>query len=164
MATQNDVKLFSDRFRVIERVAQYGLSIDCKDWGLFRLITAHQITLEVRPTYGAGFPPSMTNEEWLTAIQGVTSSFLATHHVITNHIVSISGDEAECRSLLTGSHFYKTASGETAAYVTSGRYAHYLVRKNGDWLIKGLLLEIIAETDEPPFKREMENGIATAKA
>ena len=65
----------------------------------------------------------------------------AVHHQITNHVISLDGDEATCAANMQGIHVLANASGGPM-WTVGGRHDYQLKRTPGGWRIAGLTFTI----------------------
>jgi hypothetical protein len=64
-------------------------------------------------------------------------------HQITNHLISIDGDQAKCAANMQGTHVLATASGGPM-WTVGGRHDHQLTRTPAGWRISGLTFTLRA--------------------
>ena len=64
-------------------------------------------------------------------------TFQSTQHIITNHVVTLEGDEADCVAYLQAQHYNPDNS-----LLVGGYYTNHFVRKAEGWRISSLKLTI----------------------
>ena len=112
-----------DRLAIIELIGSLSLAIDAKDWDamgqLFTDTVYHDRTsLTGGEPYTA--PVAQFVEGWRQTLQAMD----AVHHQITNHVVSLDGDEATCRANMQGTHVLANASGGPI-WTVGGRHLYH---------------------------------------
>ena len=61
----------------------------------------------------------------------------AVHHQITNHVITLDGDQATCAANMQGTHVLANASGGPM-WTVGGRHDYQLTRTPDGWRIAGL--------------------------
>jgi hypothetical protein len=125
-----------DRLAIIELIGRLALTIDAKDWDtmgqLFTDTVYHDRTsLTGGEPYTA--PVAQFVEGWRQTLQGMD----AVHHLITNHVIGLDGDQATCAANMQGTHVLANASGGPI-WTVGGRHDYQLKRTPGGWRIAGL--------------------------
>jgi hypothetical protein len=125
-----------DRLAILELIGRLSLTIDSKDWDamgqLFTDTVYHDRTsLTGGEPYTA--PVAQFVEGWRQTLQNMD----AVHHQITNHVVSLNGDQATCAANMMGTHVLANASGGPM-WTVGGRHDYQLTRTPDGWRIAGL--------------------------
>lgn len=123
----------SDYIEITQLLNTFGTSIDQREWNTYETLFADEVDFdysEIEGPKGVFTPKKIRGsaEEWLGA-------FVATQHVITNHIISIEGDEARCSTHVRAMHLQPNPQGEAFLEI-GGHYAGTLVRVKSEWKIK----------------------------
>ena len=135
--SDSTVTELEDRLAIIELVGRLSLAIDGKDWDamgqLFTETVYHDRTsLTGGEPYTA--PVAQFVEGWRQTLQALD----AVHHQITNHAISIDGDDdATCTANMQGTHVLANASGGPM-WTVGGRHLYQLKRTPDGWRISGL--------------------------
>src|SRR5260370_25182982 len=77
-------------------------------------------------------PVAQFVEGWRQTLQGMD----AVHHLITNHVISLDGDQATCAANMQGTHVLANASGGPI-WTVGGRHDYQLKRTATGWKIAG---------------------------
>ena len=125
-----------DRLAILELIGRLSLTIDAKEWDamgqLFTDTVYHDRTsLTGGEPYTA--PVAQFVEGWRQTLQNMD----AVHHQITNHVISLDGDQATCAANMQGVHVLANASGGPM-WTVGGRHDYQLQRTPDGWRIAGL--------------------------
>ena len=123
-----------DREAVRDVLTRYGVSLDNRDWALFKTC----FTEDAKAFYGEEI-------EGYSAIEKFVSSYEehieASQHLISNFVIEIDGDEARATCYLHAVHYVaNTQGGDT--WSVGGYYTDQLIRTTQGWKIKSLRLTI----------------------
>ena len=61
------------------------------------------------------------------------------HHMVTNHVVELEGDEATCKCYFQAQHVRNSTPGGVN-FIIAGKYEDELTRINGEWKISSRVL------------------------
>ena len=80
-----------DHQRICETVYRYAYGIDTRDWELYRSIFTDEVAIDFT-SYRPGRPAAtMAADVWVGAVRGQMTGLAATHHAMTNPVLSIDG-------------------------------------------------------------------------
>ena len=127
-----DLQELRDRLDVIETISRYAFAIDRRAWDEFDSIFAEEVFMQM-PHVPSG--SAVPRAEFKQMAIDVVGGFDATHHPITNHVVALSGDRAECRCYATAWHTLPTERGVTDYCLVRGFYLWGLERTAAGWRI-----------------------------
>lgn len=143
-----------DEREIVNVVNGIGTSADRRDWQAISDAFAAEVLFDYssmgQPV--ATLKPADIVARWKELLPG----FSATLHVITNHRVSVSGDEAECLSYAIGAHHLPNDRGADL-WLVVGHYEHHLVRQAGGWKVDRMKFTstmIFGNTDLPELAAE----------
>jgi hypothetical protein len=117
---------------VIETISRYAFALDRRDWNAFDTIFADEVLVEL-PHVPSG--STVSRAEFVQMAVDTVGGFDATHHPITNHVVTISGDAAECECYAAAWHTLPTERGVTDYCLVRGFYLWGLQRTADGWRI-----------------------------
>ena len=123
----------ADKLAIIQLLNQFGMAIDLRDWDSFRNLFADSVVFDyssIGEVAGTLKPEEIAN----TARQDL-GGFQATQHVITNHLVKLSGNTATCKAHVRAMHFLPNDEGESMLE-TGGYYIAGLSGINSNWKIE----------------------------
>lgn len=135
-ATDAGLREVSDVLEIQGVLNRYALSLDDRDWdGL-----ATCFTPDATADYGA-----LGVHEGYPAIEGLVRSVLekldGSQHFVSNHVVTVRGDEASARCYLQAQHI-KRGLPDGEHYLVAGQYKDDLVRTEAGWRIRFRTLHI----------------------
>ena len=137
---ESTITELEDRLAIIELIGRLSLSIDAKHWdAMARLFTDTVYHDRTSLTGGEPYtaPVAQFVEGWRQTLQALD----AIHHQITNHVVSLDGDEATCTANMQGTHVLANASGGPM-WTVGGRHIYQLKRTPDGWRISGLTFNL----------------------
>jgi SnoaL-like domain len=126
----------ADRLAIIEVTHRYCWALDSKNWPLLDDVFCADATAELRS------PLLQGRDAIRDRIAGAIIPLDATHHMVTNHLVEVSGDRATCRCYLHSQHVRNDAVGGVN-YVIAGRYEDELVRTADGWRVSFRRLVVV---------------------
>ncbi len=125
-----------DRLAIIELIGRLSLTIDAKDWeAMGRLFT--DTVYHDRTSLTGGEPYTAPVAQFVDGWRQTLQNMDAVHHQITNHVVSLDGDQATCVANMQGTHVLANASGGPM-WTVGGRHDYQLTRTPYGWRIAGL--------------------------
>jgi hypothetical protein len=132
--------LLLDRAEISDVVHRYALAIDRLDADLFRSCFTEHVDIDFS-SMGAGRHEAIAVDAWLEQVYAGMGGFDATHHVSSNHVHDLRGDQATCVSYLTAEHFLFEDAGERSLTL-GGHYTNELVRMPAGWRICATTLSV----------------------
>lgn len=132
-----------DRTEVIETVHCYASGIDRCDWRLYRSIFADEVVYDFSSWSGAAAEP-MASDDWVARVGDTLSLFDSTQHLLSNHRVSIDGEEARCVTYMIALHHLVT-DGDRQMHAIGGFYTNRLRRSADGWKIVACTLTVTWE-------------------
>lgn len=152
----------SDRDELVELLALYATIPDTRSWDdLPRRVFTDEVTFDFESVTGR---PAMTvsPEQFAAMLAPVFRQYAATHHAITNHLVTIDGDTARIRAHIKAEHWIPPAlaNGGPSCWMLVGFYDDEAVRTTAGWRLSRVKLSITYE--EHPEVRTLAGQAAAA--
>jgi hypothetical protein len=123
-----------------ELVSQLGLLVDARDWPRLQELFTDQVDVDYSSLNG-GVPELLSAADLIAGWRDNLSRLRATHHVIANHAVAITGDRATVAANVTATHVSPSQTG-SPLWTVGGRYDVVARRTGGEWRIAGLTLTV----------------------
>lgn len=123
-----------DRMEITDTSLRYATGVDLRDRDLYLSCFTDEIMFDFS-SMGLGEPKKIRAEEWVDMAFQVVSTFQSTQHIITNHVITIDGDEATCVCYLQAQHY-----NPDSLFTVGGYYSNRLVRTPAGWKISTLKL------------------------
>jgi hypothetical protein len=134
----DDLQELRDRLDVSDMITRYAFALDRCEWDDFDAIFADEVMVQM-PHVPSG--SQVSREEFKQMAIDTVGGFEATHHPIANHLVTISGDRAECKCYASAWHSIPTERGVTDYCLVRGFYDWGLKRTAEGWRIDRLTIE-----------------------
>jgi hypothetical protein len=127
--------LETDRADIIELFGRYADIADTKNFiELPPLVHTDPFTMDVESL--AGMPPLQASlVDYAHALSSSFEPFVATHHAITGHVITIDGDHATAHAHVRAEHWVPddVAAGGPNRWLVVGFYDNEAVRTAGGW-------------------------------
>ena len=98
------LQLLLDRAEISDVQLRYATGLDSRDWPLFRSCFTDEIETDFTSVFG-GDPRKVSADRWTEAARRSLSGLKATQHMITNHVITIAGDDATCIAYVQARHY-----------------------------------------------------------
>jgi len=126
-----------DFFEIEQLLYRYGRAIDAKDWKALELVFTRDARIHYAMERGAEVSFAELGP-WLAQAMRI---FEVTQHVITNPLIELTGDSAQCVSYLQATHLQVRHDGTRVRTTEGGRYSDTLVRTPEGWRISSRRLD-----------------------
>ncbi|HWR25614.1 MAG TPA: nuclear transport factor 2 family protein [Methanosarcina sp.] len=134
---EDELKQLLDERDIINIVNSIGIYADRHNWDKLSQAFAFEVLLDYS---SMGAPAEkLKPPEIITRWKALLPGFKMTQHVITNHRVTITGDEAECFSYVVATHYLPNPSAKNI-WLVMGYYEHHLIRTSAGWKIDRMKL------------------------
>jgi hypothetical protein len=145
MTDSEKLQLLFDRVQIGELVHCYPVSIDSRNWKLFRSIFTDSIEVYLGPPADNVGPRTVNADRFTERVTGVITRFDVTQHFLTDYHVEVDGNDAVCVSYMQARHF---KSGHPV-WDMGGYYTFHLVRSGDGWKIPKYTLTVTWEENRP---------------
>ncbi len=144
----DDAKLGAliDRDEIRETIVRFATSLDQKDWRRCRSCFTEEIFADCSDLRGD--PPATVGADDFVELRRQALSGLSTHHVSTNHLIEVTGDEAICTSSMVIYRRLLAENGHTV-FDTHCLYIHGLIRTPAGWKIRSVKQQVFWNTGDP---------------
>ena len=123
-----------DRAEISDVQLRYATGTDSRDWELFRSCFTDEIEVDFSSGFGAP-AVRLKADEWVEMTKPVMSRLEATHHMITNHVITFEDDDhATCVAYVQARHHSPDATGGSDQTVY-GYYTNQFERTSQGWRI-----------------------------
>ena len=134
------LQLLLDRAEISDVQLRYATGLDSRDWPLFRSCFTDEIETDFTSVFG-GEPRKVSADRWTEAARRSLSGLAATQHMITNHVITLNGDEATCVAYVQARHHLPNDTGGSDQ-VMYGYYTNRFVRTGQGWKIRSCKLTV----------------------
>ena len=131
-----DATALEDRLAILELIGRLALTIDGRDRDTLGQLFTDTVYHD-RISLTGGEPMTLEVAEFVDGWRQTLQNMDAVHHQITNHVISLDGDQATCEANMQGIHVLANASGGPM-WTVGGRHDYQLTRTPGGWRIAGL--------------------------
>ncbi len=135
--------LLLDRQAVSDVVIQYATGIDLRRWDVYRDCFTDPVEIDFSSFSGTP-AATMPADEWVHRVRSLQDGWDGTQHISSNHVVTLDGDAATCRSYMQAQHVYE---GENTTL--GGWYTNELVRTPEGWRIRRCQLDVTWRQGDP---------------
>jgi 3-phenylpropionate/cinnamic acid dioxygenase small subunit len=121
-----------DRQAIVDTIVRYAAMLDAKDWAGAKTCFAGEVETDYGDLRGTG--PTRVAAHAFVELRRQALERLKTHHVSTNHLVTLDGDRATCQSAML-IHRLDPSRETDNTFDTLAHYTHTLVRTPRGWRI-----------------------------
>jgi hypothetical protein len=125
-----------DRLAILELIGRLALTIDGRDWNTLGQLFTDTVYHD-RTSLTGGEPTNLPVAEFVEGWRQTLQNMDAVHHQITNHVITLDGDEATCAANMQGTHVFANPSGGDM-WTVGGRHDYRLKRTGDGWRIAAL--------------------------
>jgi hypothetical protein len=142
---QEKLQILFDRTQIGEAIHRYPVSIDSRDWKLFRSIFTDEIQVYLGPPTDKLNLRTVSADKFTEQVTRIISRFAVTQHFLTDYHVEVNGNEAVCVSYMQARNF---KPGQPT-WDMGGYYTYHLVRTGDGWKIPKYTLTVTWEENRP---------------
>jgi len=129
-----ELRKLTDRAEITDTSLRYATGIDSRNREIYRSCFTDDLEIDFS-SMGMEGPKTVPADDWVDQAFSLVSAFQSTQHMITNHVITIEGDEATCVAYLQAQHF-----NPDNMLTVGGYYTNRLVRTPEGWKISKLKL------------------------
>lgn len=133
-----------DRSAISDVQLRYASGIDMRDWTLYRSCFTDDLEIDFSSVFGGG-PRRMKADQWVETVRRTISGLKATQHMITNHVITLQGDEAACVAYVQARHHLPNDTGGSDQAMF-GYYTNRFGRTPDGWKIRACKLTVTWNT------------------
>ena len=137
---EKQVAYLLDRLAISDVQLRYATGVDTRDWVLYRSCFTDEIDTDFTSIFG-GEPRRVKADRWVASARQILTGLKATQHMITNHVITITGDEATCVAYVQARHHLPNQLGESDQTMF-GYYTNRFVRTPDGWKITACKLTV----------------------
>jgi SnoaL-like domain len=145
MTDHEKLQMLFDRMQIGELIHRYPVSIDSRDWKLFRSIFTDEIQVYLGPPTEQRGLRNVRADKFTEQVTGVISRFAVTQHFLTDYHIEVHGNDAVCISYMQARHFNQGQP----TWDMYGYYTYNLVRTDDGWKIPKYTLTVTWEDNRP---------------
>lgn len=137
-----NLQLIADRLQLIDVMSNYATGLDARDWPLWRSVFVDEVLFDL--SSWTQQPARILNADRVVASQArMFAQLTVTQHFITNHRVTIRGDDARVLAHMRAEHWIDTPSPTgSSRYTMFGYYDDAFVRTDEGWKITRMQLNV----------------------
>ncbi|WP_329578452.1 nuclear transport factor 2 family protein [Kitasatospora sp. NBC_01250] len=128
----------STRDDVIETTVRMCWYTDLRAWDRLGEVMAEKVALDYS-SFGAGAPAEVSRADLIASWRSLLGGMKATQHILTNHLVTVEGDQAICTAHFHATHVVDLALGDNT-YTLGGRYRFGLRLVEDAWQIESIVM------------------------
>ena len=128
-----------EEVRITTLVSSIPMAVDLAAYDLAERAFAESVIIDYTSLWG-GEPATMTPDALMTSWRGIVPGFDATHHVLSNVAVQLSGETAFATADVDGHHWIGDQ-----IWRPIGTYHWDLVRVDGDWKVTRMVFDMTEE-------------------
>jgi hypothetical protein len=137
---ESKLQFLLDRAAISDVQLRYATGVDSRDWPLYRSCFTDEIETDFSSAVGRP-PQRMKADDWVEFARRTINGMKATQHMITNHVITLDGDEATCVAYVQARHHLPNETGGSDQ-VMYGYYSNQFVRTSDGWKIRACKLTI----------------------
>jgi hypothetical protein len=122
-----------DQIDIIATINKFFFGVDERDYAAMRSCLTDKVEFDYSRLFGTKMPP--TADELIENVRQNHTGLRATQHLTANHLVSVSGEKAECTVNFQAQHFLPNERG-SGLWIVAGRYKFVLSRTSDGWKIR----------------------------
>ena len=137
---ESKLQLLLDKQEISEVQLRYATGLDSRNWALFQTCFTDEFDADFTSVFG-GRAQRVSSERWAESARRTLSGLAATQHIITNHVITVDGDEALCIAYVQAQHYLPNDRGDSTQTM-GGYYTNHFVRTQHGWRIASCKLTL----------------------
>jgi 3-phenylpropionate/cinnamic acid dioxygenase small subunit len=126
------LQALADHQAIVDTIVRWASALDAKDWGAARACFTDEVETDYADLRGTG--SERLSADAFVELRRNALERLTTHHMSTNHVVTLDGDRATCASAML-IHRLDPGRERDNTFDTLAHYTHVLVRTPHGWRI-----------------------------
>jgi len=126
------LQALADHQAIVDTIVRWASALDAKDWGAARACFTDEVETDYADLRGTG--SERLSADAFVELRRTALERLTTHHMSTNHVVTLDGDRATCASAML-IHRLDPGRERDNTFDTLAHYTHVLVRTPHGWRI-----------------------------
>ena len=126
------LQALADHQAIVDTIVRWASALDAKDWGAARACFTDEVETDYADLRGTG--SERLSADAFVELRRTALERLTTHHMSTNHVVTLDGDRATCASAML-IHRLDPGRERDNTFDTLAHYTHVLVRTTHGWRI-----------------------------
>ena len=126
------LQALADHQAIVDTIVRWASALDAKDWGAARACFTDEVETDYADLRGTG--AERLSADAFVDLRRRALEGLKTHHMSTNHLVTLDGDRATCVSAML-IHRLDPRRESDNTFDTLAYYTHGLIRTTQGWRI-----------------------------
>jgi hypothetical protein len=132
---ESRIQLLEDRALISEQVIRYALSVDRRDWAMFRECFTDPVYIDHSENglTARDYP----RDDFVAIVREAVSGFATTQHLSPNHVMEFDPSDpnrATCYSSMYAQH-YRPGDEDGSLVLLRGSYTNHMLRTSNGWRI-----------------------------
>ncbi|MGH4020810.1 MAG: nuclear transport factor 2 family protein [Pseudonocardiaceae bacterium] len=129
-----------DQLDVMDVCTRMAWYTDRRQWDRLAEVFTDEVAVDYTSLAG-GAPGSVSRDELVGSWRELLGGMTATQHLVSNHLVTVDGDAAECTAQFQATHIAEVPHGEDR-WILGGHYRYALTRATQGWQIRSLTMTV----------------------
>lgn len=136
-----DKSMLEDRYAIIEVMSNYAAGLDARDWALWRDVFTDETVFDLS-SWNKIPARSLDTDRVVKSQARIFAELITTQHFLTNHRITIEGDQARGIAHMRAEHWLLEDDGSTSRYTMFGYYDDRFVRTPDGWKMCAMQLNV----------------------
>jgi hypothetical protein len=135
-----DITAIEDRQAINELTSRLALLLDARDWDALEQLFTDPVYWDRTSLFG-GEPETQSPAGLVGGLRYALGGLDATHHLITNLVITLDGDQATGTANMVGTHLLANSSGDPI-WTVGGRHDYRFERTAAGWRIAAVTFTV----------------------